>query len=122
MPERMTQEELLSHFDEAIEKGYIFAYYQPQYNHATGRMTGAEALMRWQDPDMGMQYPADFIPVLEEHDILYRADIQMVESTCRLLRHCLDNDVPVVPISVNMSRNDIYKHEYVEEVEKIRRK
>ncbi len=122
MPERMTQEELLSHFDEAIEKGYIFAYYQPQYNHATGRMTGAEALMRWQDPENGMQYPSVFIPVLEEKDILYRADIQMAESTCKLLRYCLDNDIPVVPISVNMSRNDIYKHEYVEEVEKIRQK
>ena len=46
----------------------------------------------------------------------------MAESTCKLLRYCLDNSIPVVPISVNMSRNDIYKHEYVEEVEKIRQK
>jgi EAL domain-containing protein (putative c-di-GMP-specific phosphodiesterase class I) len=85
-------------------------------------MTGAEALMRWIDPECGMQYPSDFIPVLEENDLLYRADIQMVEFSCKLLRHCIDNDIPAVPISFNMSRNDIFKHEYVEDVEKVRQK
>lgn len=120
MQKRMSEKELLSHFDEALEKGYIFAYYQPQFNHSTGRMIGAEALMRWVDPKYGMQYPSDFIPVLEEQDLLYKADIKMVEVACKLLRFCFDNHLPVVPISFNMSRNDIYKHEYVEEVEKIR--
>ncbi len=122
MSRRLTPEELLNRFDEAIAEGHIFAYYQPQYNHSTGRMTGAEALMRWQDPEAGMQMPSDFIPVLEEKDLLYIADIQMVKSTCELQRYCLDNNISLVPISFNMSRNDIYKHEYVEEVEKIRRK
>ena len=64
MQRQLTTQELLDHFDEAISNGYIFAYYQPQFNHATGSMTGAEALMRWKDPDAGMQYPSDFIPVL----------------------------------------------------------
>lgn len=122
MQRRMTTEELLYGFDDAISKGHIFAYYQPQFNHSTGRMTGAEALMRWVDPENGMQYPSDFIPVLEEHDLLYRADIQMVEMTCRFIRRCLDDGIPVVPISFNMSRNDIFKHEYVEDVEKVRSK
>ncbi len=122
MPRRLTAGEFLERYDEALEKGYIFAYYQPQYNHSTGRMTGAEALMRWQDPVDGMQYPSDFIPVLEENDILYRADIQMARMACRFQRYCIDNGVPTVPISFNMSRNDIYKHDYVEEVERIRAK
>lgn len=121
MPRRMTPEELLERLDTALSQGHIFAYYQPQYNHSTGRMTGAEALMRWQDPEFGMQFPSDFIPVLEESDMLYKADIQMVRTTCAFQRYCLDNDIPTVPISFNMSRNDIYKHEYVEEVERIRR-
>jgi EAL domain-containing protein (putative c-di-GMP-specific phosphodiesterase class I) len=120
MNRSMNPEELIAHFDNAIEHGHIFAYYQPQFNHSTGRMTGAEALMRWVDPELGMQYPSDFIPVLEENDLLYRADIRMVESSCQLLRKCLDDDVPIVPISFNMSRNDIFKHHYVEDVEKVR--
>ena len=122
MQRQLTTQELLDHFDEAISNGYIFAYYQPQFNHATGSMTGAEALMRWKDPDAGMQYPSDFIPVLEENDLLYRADIQMVESACRFIRSCIDDDIPVVPISFNMSRNDIFKHSYVDDVEKVRQK
>ena len=122
MQRRMTTEELLVSFDDAIKHGHIFAYYQPQFNHSTGRMTGAEALMRWVDPEAGMQYPSDFIPVLEENDLLYFADIQMVEMTCRFLRQCIDDDIPVIPISFNMSRNDIFKHEYVEDVENIRKK
>ncbi len=122
MQRSMSSDELIAHFDDAIDNGHIFAYYQPQFNHSTGRMTGAEALMRWIDPECGMQYPSDFIPVLEENDLLYRADIQMVEFSCKLLRHCIDNDIPAVPISFNMSRNDIFKHEYVEDVEKVRQK
>ena len=122
MQRSFSSDELLAHFDEAIDNGHIFAYYQPQYNHSTGRMTGAEALMRWNDPECGMQFPSYFIPVLEENDLLYRADIQMVESSCKFLRHCLDNDIPVVPISFNMSRNDIFKHAYVDDVEAVRQK
>lgn len=121
MPRKLSREELLERFDEAISQGHIFAFYQPQYNHSTGRMTGAEALMRWNDPVCGMQYPNDFIPVLEESDLLYRADIQMARSICVFQRYCLDNDIPTVPISFNMSRNDIYKHEFVEEVERVRK-
>ncbi len=121
MPRKLTNEELLERFDDALENGYIFAYYQPQFNHTTGRMTGAEALMRWIDPEAGMQYPADFIPLLEEKDLLYLADIQMVRSTCTLQKYCHENNISTVPISFNMSRNDIYKHEFVEAVENIRR-
>ena len=122
MQRSLSGDELIARFDSAIDNGHIFAYYQPQFNHSTGRMTGAEALMRWIDPECGMLYPSDFIPVLEENDLLYRADIQMVESSCKLLRQCLDKEIPVVPISFNMSRNDIFKHAYVDDVEKVRKK
>ena len=95
MQKRMTSEEFISHFDEAIKSGHIYSYFQPQFNHSTGRMTGAEALMRWVDPEFGMQFPSDFIPVLEDEDLLYLADIQMMEMTCRLLRYCIDNHYPL---------------------------
>jgi hypothetical protein len=62
---KMTEDQLIQHFDEAIENGFIHLLYQPQFNHSTKRMIGAEALMRWKDPEFGMQYPSDFIPVLE---------------------------------------------------------
>lgn len=75
MPKRMTTQELLDTFDEALREHHIFVCYQPKMNHATGRMIGAEALLRWNHPEFGMQFPSDFIPVLEEHDPIYRADL-----------------------------------------------
>ena len=122
MSKRMTEQEMLGSFDEALSKGHIYVVYQPKINHSTGRMIGAEALMRWADPEHGMQFPSDFIPVLEKNDLIYRADLLVFESVCRFLRSCLDGDVIPVPISVNMSRYDIYRKDYADEIEKLRAK
>ena len=122
MEKRMTEQELVESFDEAVKNNYIFALYQPQINHSTGRMVGAEALMRWRDPENGMQYPSDFIPALEKNDLIYKADLYMFETVCRLQRKCLDSGVSLVPVSFNMSRYDIYNRDYVESIEQIRKK
>ncbi len=119
---RMNEQELLAAFDEAIENDHIFAYFQPQVNHSTGRMVGAEALMRWKDPECGMQYPSDFIPVLESNGLIYKADLHLFDMVCRFINKCIDEGLTVVPISVNLSRYDIYDRDYVEEIEKIRQK
>ena len=120
MRRTMTEQELLANFDDAIRLGHIFITYQPKINHSTGRMVGAEALMRWSHPENGMQYPSDFIPVLEKNDLIYRADLAVFENVCKFQRKCLDSGISTVPISVNMSRYDIYRKNYVEEIEKLR--
>lgn len=122
MNRAMNEQEFLGKFDEAVEKNHIFITYQPKINHSTGRMIGAEALMRWQDPEYGMQYPSDFIPVLEKNDLIYRADLAVFDKVCNFLRRCLNVNIKPVPISVNMSRYDIYRKNYVAEIEKIRKK
>ncbi|MBP5199181.1 MAG: EAL domain-containing protein [Schwartzia sp.] len=122
MGRKMTKRELLETFDEALREGHIYPVYQAQINHSTKRMVGAEALMRWNSPKYGTQYPSDFIPVLEKNDLLYRADVHMFESVCRFQRQRLDKSLPTVPISVNMSRFDIYHHEYADEIEAIRKR
>ena len=119
---RMSERELLDSLEVALKDSHIYPCYQPQINHNTGRMVGAEALMRWKNPEFGMQYPSDFIPLLERNDLLYRADVHMFECVCRFLRKCIDENLPFVPVSVNMSRYDIYKHEYVDEIEALREK
>lgn len=122
MSKKLTEEEIIYGFDEALNKGNIFLCYQPQYNHSTGKMIGAEALMRWNDPENGFQSPADFIPVLENNGLIYRADLNAFEIICKFIKYCIDNEVPLVPISFNISRYDIYEHDYVHEIEKIRKK
>ncbi len=122
MEKRMTESELLGNFREAIENEYIFVVYQPQINHSTGRMIGAEALVRWKDPENGMQFPSDFIPVLENNGLIFDTDIHVFEMVCKFQRKCLDEGMGLIPISVNMSRFDIYDHNYVEQIEEIRKK
>ena len=122
MERKMTPQELVDSFDEAIEKGYILVYYQPQINHSTGRMVGAEALMRFKHPEFGIQYPNDFIPVLEENGLIIRADLNVFEQVCRYQKMCLDNGLSPVPVSTNMSRYDIIDDSYVDKLEEIRKR
>ncbi len=119
---RMIEPELVGCFEDALTFGHIYAVYQPQINHSTGRMVGAEALMRWKHPIYGIQMPGDFIPVLEKNNLIYRADLHIFETVCRFQRKCLDEGISIIPISVNMSRYDIYNTNYVEEIEAIRKK
>lgn len=116
---RLTEEEMLSEFPKALKEGQLCAYYQPKFNHSTGRLVGAEALMRWKHPEHGLQSPMDFIPVLEEHGLIHDADLYLFGQVCRFLKYC-----PVhlrLPISFNVSRHDLFQHDYVSELEEIRR-
>lgn len=122
MPKRMTEAEILAGFDEALAGGQFFVLYQPKMNHVTGRMIGAEALMRWKHPEYGMQFPMDFIPVFENNDLIYRADLYVFEIVCKFQRKCLDNGISAVPVSINLSRYDIYKKNYVDMIEEIRQR
>ena len=119
---QLTSEEIQEKFQDALDNGHIYVCYQAQINHMTGRMTGAEALMRWNDPDCGPQYPSDFIPELEKADLIFLADLFVFTEVCSLLSYCRASGLPAVPVSVNLSRYDIYNgHNYVEEIEKIRK-
>lgn len=118
----MTKEEITERFDQALKDGSIYVCFQPQINHMTGRMMGAEALMRWDDPEYGPQLPSDFIPILEEADLIFPADLFVFREVCDLIRKCRRDGRAIVPVSVNMSRYDIINgHGYVSEIEKIRK-
>lgn len=97
---------IVSHLDEAIEKGWIRPYFQPIIRTITGGSAAAEALARWQDPECGFLMPADFIPVLEENELVYKVDCHMFTEVLKIQRKRLDQGLPVVTISVNLSRSD----------------
>jgi len=122
MNKRMTKDEIISSFEAAIRDKQFFVCYQPQINHLTRRMIGAEALLRWRHPEYGMQYPSDFIPVFEDNNLIQTADKYVFETICMFQKERIDNKRPIVPISFNMSRYDIYQSDFVSEIEDIRRK
>lgn len=122
MNRQMTREEVLRGFGEAKAQRCIHPYFQPQYNHVTGRMVGAEALMRWEHPEFGLQMPGSFVPVFEEEGLIVEADLLMFEEICRFQRDCIDRNVSTVPISFNVSRVDIHESDFVERLESIRQR
>jgi len=97
---------VVSHIDEAIEKGWVRPYFQPVVRTLTGKLCGTEALARWEDPTYGLLAPDAFIPALEEARLIYKLDCEMVRQICRQYRESVDEGVPIVPVSFNLSRLD----------------
>ena len=118
----MNKNQFVNSFHNAIKNNYIYICYQPQYNHTTKRMIGAEALIRWKDPEYGEQFPSDFIPILEESNLIQEADLFVFKQVCLFIKKCIDNNVHIVPISFNISRYDILDENYIDKLEEIRKK
>ena len=97
---------IVNHIDEAIENGWIRAYYQPVVWSKDQSLCGAEALARWIDPVYGFLSPNEFIPVLENTRLIHKLDACIIEYVCKNMRKALDEKKPVVPVSINLSRLD----------------
>ena len=63
---------LVDNFKHALEEGWIEVYYQPIIRASNGRVCGEEALVRWDDPMLGVLNAAEFVPVLEAGPIFFR--------------------------------------------------
>ena len=97
----------LTEFKYALSNGRITYYLQPQVDMETGEIIGAEALTRWIDKDGSLISPATFIPALEESGFVVTLDKYVWQGVAAWLRERLDRGLPVVPISLNVSRVDI---------------
>lgn len=120
MIENMRHEQfVINDVNKALEEEQFVVYLQPKINLATDRPYGAEALVRWKHPEKGMISPADFIPVYERNGIIGKLDQYMWTQACKLLRKWLDEGRDPDPISVNVSRVNLYNPRLVEILNKI---
>lgn len=88
-------------------------YLQPKYNLTDNSMNGAEALVRWKHPEWGMIPPGEFIPVFEKNGFIFNLDCYVWEKTCQIISGWIRDGKPVVPVSVNVSRADLYRKNLV---------
>lgn len=100
------EQEIVTEMESALLAGNFEVWYQPQYNHSTGALIGAEALVRWRHPQKGLIPPGTFIPVFEQNGFIYSLDKFVWEEACRFLRSELDSKGSSLPVSVNVSRYD----------------
>ncbi|MCR5685966.1 MAG: EAL domain-containing protein [Lachnospiraceae bacterium] len=101
-------QQITNDMENALAEGQFFIYLQPQINYDNGSLHGAEALVRWRHPRKGIIQPAKFIPVFEKNGFITHLDMFVWEEACKLVRRWLDKGIKPVPISVNVSRIDIY--------------
>lgn len=90
----------------ALAERQFVVYYQPKHDLHTDMTGGAEALVRWISPEMGFVSPGQFVPLFERNGFITNLDFFIWEEVCRELRRCIDEKLPVVPVSVNVSRRD----------------
>jgi diguanylate cyclase (GGDEF)-like protein len=91
----------------AIGSEELRLHFQPKVDAATGRIVGAEALVRWQHPDRGLLSPLEFIPLAEDTGLIIPLTDWVLEAACSQLRASLDAGLASVPLSVNLSAPSI---------------
>jgi diguanylate cyclase (GGDEF)-like protein/PAS domain S-box-containing protein len=87
----------------AIERREFLLHYQPKVELASGALTGAEALLRWNHPQRGMVSPAEFIPALEESGQILTVGEWVLQEACAQLRSWADAGLVPLPVAVNLS-------------------
>ncbi len=90
--------------EEALANNEFVVYIQPKYNISTNKVSGAEALIRWLDPEKGMIPPDMFIPLFERNGFIFKIDLFVFEQVCKMIREEIDRGLKPHKISVNLSR------------------
>ncbi|MGN0465038.1 MAG: EAL domain-containing protein [Lachnospiraceae bacterium] len=97
----------------ALAEGQFIVYLQPKYSLNENSLAGAEALVRWIHPEWGFMSPGEFIPLFEKNGFIPKLDQYVWEQACAYLRDWKEKGYPSLPISVNVSRADIYQSDLV---------
>lgn len=118
----LKEQKIINAMEMAIQNKEFTLYLQPKYDIEKGTIIGAEALVRWISLENGFISPGDFIPVFENNGFVYEVDKFIWEESCRYLRKWLDEDREVHPISVNVSRIDLYDPKLVQHLVNLREK
>lgn len=105
-----------SHMHQALQDGEFKMYLQPKKNLHTGKLEGAEALVRWKPDDGRVLFPDQFIPLFERNGFCVELDLYMVEQACRLLRSWMEHGMAPVSISVNQSKLLFFEPDYVQDL------
>lgn len=110
----ITEQEITNEMNFALENKQFQIYLQPKYNIHTNLPCGAEALVRWMHPKKGMISPGEFIPIFERNGFITKLDYYVWEQACQCLHTWKTQGIKPYPISVNVSRVNIYNPNLVE--------
>src|ERR1039457_974001 len=103
----------------ALEKKELFLVYQPQMEIATGRITGLEALLRWQHPELGLVPPDKFIRIAENSGLIMPIGEWVLRTACSQARKWQDEGLLAVPVAVNVSAIQFRQEDFCELIRRV---
>jgi PAS domain S-box-containing protein/diguanylate cyclase (GGDEF)-like protein len=101
----------------AIELDQFVLHYQPKFDMGTGKLTGVEALIRWNDPDTGLVAPARFIPILEETGMIFEVGRWALRQAVRDQQRWHGKGPPLPRVAVNVSAQQLRDRHFVQDVQ-----
>ena len=115
------EEKLINDFEESLLNNEFKVFYQPKFNVKKDKpyLSSSEALVRWFHHDLGMVSPGDFIPLFEENGLIQRLDKFVWSEVGKQLRNWKEKYDFYVPVSVNVSRIDMYEPDFIDTLLKI---
>ena len=108
--------------ESALREGQFVVYFQPKYSLNDDCLAGAEALVRWYHPEWGFLSPGEFIPLFEKNGFITQLDRYVWEQVCAKMKVWQEKGFAALPVSVNVSRADIYQSDLPETLQGIVRK
>lgn len=111
---RYEEQLIISSMDKALAKKQFVVYLQPKYNIIENKVSGAEALVRWIHPNLGLILPDKFVPTFEKNGSIIELDKYVWEKTCKILSKWEKEGINNIPISVNVSREDLFNPDLVD--------
>lgn len=115
--ERMSME---NHLRRALERNEFLLHYQPKIDLHSGEITGLEALLRWQHPDLGLVSPVRFIPILEDNGLIVPVGEWVLEEVCRQIKAWkASGTASAVPVAVNLSGRQLQQKDIARSLKRI---
>ena len=100
----------------ALERDELVLHYQPRWNTTTGKITGVEALLRWQHPERGLIGPSDFLTTLEDSGLMLPAGKWLLRTACEQAQAWQELGLPAIQMSINLSAQQIVEHRLLETI------
>jgi len=110
-----------SRLKRAFERDELLVHYQPKYNLETGEVCGAEALVRWELPERGIIFPADFIPIAEETNLIVEIGEWVLDRVCEDFRYWQRSVSAPGRVSVNLSLKQLRQPNFISRINSILR-
>ncbi len=102
-----------------LQRDGLRLYFQPRVRISDGRIVGAEALLRWTDPRLGVVSPKEFIGIAEESGLIHELGLYVFRKACRQLRDWQDRGIQLGVLSVNFSAHQLLVATFIDEVDRV---